>query len=129
MKTWQLLLTPLIVKKMRLLRSFGFAINGFRICAKEPNFKIHIALAILAVVMGVLLHISITEWLVVSICIALLLAFEMLNTALEQICNLVCPGFNPAIKIIKDVSAAAVLIVAIMAAVCGAIIFIPKIFF
>lgn len=129
MKTWQLLLTPLIVQKMRLLRSFQFAINGFKICAKEPNFKIHIALAILAVILGLLLHISKTEWMLVSICIAILLGFEMLNTAIEQICNLIHPEFSPAIKIIKDVSAAAVLIVAIMAAICGAIIFIPKIFF
>ena len=114
---------------MRLIKSFGFAINGLKSCLKEPNFKIHIGMAILSVILGFVLHISDMEWMVVIICIALVLAFEMLNTALEQMCNIIYPGFNPFVKIVKDVSASAVLIVAIMAVVCGAIIFIPKIFF
>ena len=129
MNKWLVFLTPLILHKMRLIKSIGYAINGLKICLKEPNFKIHIGLAILAVTLGFVFHISDMEWMVVIICIGLLLGFEILNTAMEQMCNSIYPGFNPFVKIIKDVSAAAVLIVAIMAALCGAIIFIPKIFF
>ena len=114
---------------MRLIKSFGFAINGIKLCSKEPNFKIHLLLALLATMLGFLLHISNMEWLAVLICITLVLAFEMLNTATEQLCNLISPAFNPVIKIIKDVSAAAVLVVALMAAVCGAVIFLPKLLF
>ncbi|MFZ4769707.1 MAG: diacylglycerol kinase family protein [Ferruginibacter sp.] len=114
---------------MRLIKSFGFAINGIKLCSKEPNFKIHLLLALLATMLGFLLHISNIEWLVVLICITLVLAFEMLNTAIEQLCNLISPAFNPVIKIIKDVSAAAVLVVALMAAICGAVIFLPKLLF
>lgn len=81
----------------------------------------------MAILLGIGLKISDTEWLLVVICISMVLAFEMLNTAIEHICNMVQPGFNNLIKIIKDVSAGAVLIIAVMAAICGAIIFIPKI--
>lgn len=114
---------------MRLIKSFGFAINGIKLCSKEPNFKIHLLLALLATMLGFLLHISNMEWLAVLICITLVLAFEMLNTAIEQLCNLISPAFNPVIKIIKDVSAAAVLVVALMAAICGVVIFLPKLLF
>ncbi len=114
---------------MRLIKSFGFAFNGIKLCLKEPNFKIHLLFALLATMLGFLLHISNMEWLAVLICITLVLAFEMLNTATEQLCNLISPAFNPVIKIIKDVSAAAVLVVALMAAVCGVVIFLPKLLF
>ncbi len=113
---------------MRLIKSFGFAVSGIKYCLQEANFKIHIGLAVMAVVLGFILGISPTEWIVIAICIAAVLAFEMLNTAIERLCNIVYPGFNAGIKMVKDVSAGAVLLIAIMAAVCGAIIFVPKIF-
>lgn len=129
MNRWQIAITPLILFYMNLIKSFGFAFNGIKLCLKEPNFKIHLFCALLATILGFLLRISNIEWLVVLICITLVLAFEMLNTAIEHLCNVVSPTFNPVIKIIKDVSAAAVLVVALMATVCGAIIFIPKLLF
>lgn len=112
---------------MRLVKSFGFALNGIRYCLREPNFKIHIGFSMLAILLGFLLHITSTEWIVVTTCSALVLAFEMVNTAIERLCNIVYPGFNKSIKIVKDVSAGAVLLIAMMAVICGAIIFIPKI--
>ena len=129
MNRWQIVITPFILFYMQLIKSFGFALNGIKLCLKEPNFKIHLLLAVLAILLGFLLHISNMEWIVVLICITMVLAFEMLNTAIEHLCDIVSPAFNPVIKIIKDVSAAAVLVVALMAAVCGAVIFLPKLLF
>lgn len=126
MNRWQLFITPLILLNMRLVKSFGFALNGIKYCLQEPNFKIHIGFSVLAMLLGFLLDISSLEWIIVTLCIALVLASEMFNTAIERLSNIVYPGFSQAIKIVKDVSAAAVLLIAMMAVVCGSIIFIPK---
>ncbi len=113
---------------LRLLRSFKWAGQGLRYCAqREKNFQVHCCLAVLVIIIGFFLKISRYEWLVISMCIAVTLAFEMLNTAMEHLCNMVQPSIQPAVKIIKDVGAGAVLIIAVMSLVCGAIIFIPKI--
>jgi diacylglycerol kinase len=52
---------------------------------------------------------------------------ELLNTAIEKICNLITKDIHPVIKVIKDIAAAAVLIVALGRFICGIIIFLPKI--
>lgn len=112
----------------RLLRSFGFAGQGLRYCAgREKNFQVHCILAVLVIITGFVLKISLQEWIIVSMCIAAMLAFEMLNTAIEHLCNIVQPASHPTVKIIKDVSAGAVFLIALMSVVCGAIIFLPKI--
>ena len=86
-------------KKDPLYKSFGYAFEGIGTCIKkERNMKIHCAAAILVVIAGVILKISSLEW-----CICLTLA-----------------------KIAKDTAAGAVLIAAIMAAIAGIIIFLPK---
>ena len=112
----------------RLLKSFKWALHGLKFCiVKEKNFQLHCAAAVATVVAGFFLHLTSAEWMVVIICIALVLAFEMINTAIEHLCNIIQPAIHPSVKIIKDASAGAVFLMAIMAAVCGAIIFIPKI--
>ena len=113
---------------LRLIRSFGFAWKGIRSSLfQEPNFKIHIVCSILVIGAAVYFMISPVEWMLVLICMALVLSMEMINTAIEKLCNVVHQEQHPGIKITKDVAAGAVLVSAIIAAVCGAIIFIPKI--
>lgn len=112
----------------RLIRSFKYAGEGLlHSIKKEKNFQIHCVVAVLAILAGCLLPLSNLEWVVIVLCIGIVLGFELLNTAVEHICNMVQPGFSPLVKIIKDVSAAAVLLSVVMAVVCGAIIFLPKI--
>ncbi|RYY70777.1 MAG: diacylglycerol kinase family protein [Chitinophagaceae bacterium] len=111
------------------LKSFVYAAEGIRHCMmKDRNFIVHCCSAVLVMVAGFMFHISPTEWMIVCINIGIVVGFEMLNTSIEKICNLVHPQHHPFVKIIKDVAAGAVLIVAIAAAICAAIIFIPKIF-
>ena len=74
------------------------------------------------------LHISTTEWLLVIAAVAAVVAAELINTAIEVLCNHVTPQHHPAIKQVKDIAAAAVLVVSAGAAFTGAIIFIPKLF-
>ena len=112
----------------RLTRSFSFALNGLQVCVlKGANFRIHLVITILTVLSGIYFHLSINEWLIILLCIGFVLCMEMLNTAIEQLCDVVHKEQHPGIKITKDIAAGAVLLSAIVAAICGAFIFLPKI--
>lgn len=113
----------------KLIKSFGYALSGVRKCMLEgTNFRIHIFCSVLVFIAGLYLNISRTEWLIVLICTGFVLCMEMINTAIEQLCNVVHKEIHPGIKITKDIAAGAVLLSAVIAAICAAIIFIPKIF-
>ena len=113
---------------MKLIRSFGHAWNGIEFCYKtQMNFGIHLLLLLLVIIAGFVLKISSTEWLFIVICSMLVLAMELINSAIEHLCDMISKDIHPAIKIVKDVSAAAVLIIAAGSALTGIIIFLPKI--
>ncbi len=105
------------------------ALNGIVYALRsQKNFKIQLSFAVIAILLSAFLGISITEWLSIIFCIFLVLAAECFNTALEVFCDFIHPQQNEKIKIIKDVSAGAVLILAIGALIVGSIIFLPKIY-
>ena len=113
----------------RLTRSIVYAIDGIHACfRKEPNMRIHLFSAASVGLMGIVLQISPVEWAIMVICIGFVTGLELVNTAIEQLCDMVTKEVHPSIKLIKDISAGAVLISACMAGACGAIIFIPKLF-
>ena len=92
----------------------------------ERNVKIDIVAAILVVVCGFVFKINITEWLICLILIALVISAELMNTAIEAVVDMYTREKNPLAKKAKDIAAGSVLITAIMSAVIGGIIFIPK---
>ena len=110
--------------KNTFIHAAGGIGHAFR---KEANFRIHVAALALTVGLGVVLQISAVEWLFVAGCSMLVLSMELVNTAIENLCDLISTEFHPLIKVIKDVAAAAVLVTAAGSAVSGAIIFFPKI--
>ncbi len=81
----------------------------------------------IVIVSGIFLSISKTEWLIIVLCIVSVLCAELFNTAVEPLCNLISLKPSAAIKDIKDMSAAAVLLIASGTTICGGIIFLPKI--
>lgn len=108
-------------------KSIVCAINGLKILLKEEhNSRIHTAIAIVVITAGFLLKISNTEWLIICILIALVLSLEIINSAIENLCDHVTPQLNDTIKKIKDLAAAAVLVASAISVICGAIIFLPK---
>ena len=112
----------------RLFNSFKFAFRGLFFALKsEKNLQIHVIISILVIVAGIFLKISATEWLTVLLCIGLVISAELMNTAIEKLCDFVCQQKNTEIGHIKDISAAAVTVCAIISAVAGIIIFLPKI--
>lgn len=115
------------MKKDPLYKSFGYAFQGiFNTIRTERNIKIHCAAAILVTIFGIWLQISKTEWMICFILFGLILALELVNTAVEATVDLFTEKRKPLAKKAKDAAAGAVLIVAIFAAVIGILIFIPK---
>ncbi|MFN4145579.1 MAG: diacylglycerol kinase family protein [Runella sp.] len=111
-----------------LFRSFGYAFEGIiALFLHENNARFHLLAASMVFVAGWYLGISATEWALVALAIAGVWGSEAFNTALEKLCDLVSPSFHPQIKVIKDLSAAAVLIWALAAVGVGLIVFAPKI--
>lgn len=110
------------------IESFGYAIKGFRLVLKsEPNMRIHVMAAILAIILSWLLSIEPYEWLMIVVCISIVIAAEIGNTVVEKYLDLYYPEQNPNIGALKDMSAASVLVLAVASAIVGCIIFIPKI--
>lgn len=111
------------------VKSFGFAIQGgITFFQTQHNTWIHLLVATIVVVFGFIMEINTNEWCWIIIVIALVMITEMLNTAIEFLCDLVSPEIHPQIKKVKDVAAGAVLIAVLAAIIIGAIIFMPKIF-
>ncbi len=110
------------------IASFGFAFNGiWQLFRKEKNAQIHLIAAIIAIATSAYLRISAIEWLFIIACISSVITAEGINSALEELADFIHPEKHDKIKLIKDLSAGAVLVTAIGSATIGLIIFIPKI--
>ncbi len=109
------------------LRSFRFATEGLLALFRfENNAKIHLVAAMTVVVAGIWLQLDRVEWALVLTQVGLVLAAEAFNTALEKLADVVSPEHHPLIKVVKDLSAGAVLLVVIVAVIVGILIFGTK---
>ncbi len=89
----------------------------------EQNMRLHVIAAILAVSAAFYLHIPLLHWLVLILVIGGIFALEIMNTAIERTVDMITKEHHPEAGIIKDISAAAVLIFSIAAAIIGLLIF------
>lgn len=106
------------------IRSFGYAIEGFRTAvATERNIKVQLLVGVLAVAAGVVLRIDALSWVLVLLCIGLVLFAELVNTSIEAIVDLATQDLHPLAKRAKDIAAASVFTLSITAAVVGIIVF------
>ena len=117
-----------ILDKKRLIDSFRYAFCGICEAYKgEQNLKIHTVIAVLVVIAGFVLKISYVEWLICFVLIGLVLMAEFFNTAIEYVVDLASPEIHPLAKLAKDTASAGVLMMAIISAIIGLIIFVPEI--
>lgn len=115
------------MKSKNLINSFKYAIAGIKSAFKtERNLKIHITIAILVIIVGIILKLNSFEWIVCISWFAIVIGGELFNTAIEITVNIAMPNINENAKRAKDISAGGVLIYAIGSAIIGLIIFIPK---
>lgn len=107
-------------------KSLQNAFNGLKIASlEERNFQIHIVIGIVAIVFGLALEISRVEMMLLIVAVVMVLASEAMNTALEDLCNIVGPHPDPLIGKVKDISAGFVLISVLGAITIGIMIFAP----
>ena len=116
-----------VLDSKRLGRSFKAAFEGIKAnYVKEQNIKIHTVIAILVLIFGFILEISYAEWLVCLVLIGFVLMAEFFNTAIEYVVDLASPNIHPLAKAAKDTASAGVLMMAILSAIIGCVIFVPK---
>ena len=110
------------------IQSFKYAYKGIRnLVSSEINFQIHVTAAVLVLFAGFYLELVAGEWIAVLLCFALVLSAEAFNSAIEELVDFVSPGHHEKAGKIKDIAAGAVLITAMLAAVIGCVVFLPKI--
>jgi diacylglycerol kinase len=114
-------------QKHSTVKSFKYAFSGLSTAIKrEPNFRIHLTVASVVLTCAILLRFTFPEFALLAFTIFFVLILELLNTMLEALINLVSPEVRPEAKVAKDVSAAMVLLAAMMSVIIGFFLFIPK---
>ena len=116
-------------KNRELMSSLDFAVSGLKTTFKEErNMRKHAVSAILVILAGLVFQVSVTEWLFLLLSISLVIAFEIVNSAIENVVYLASDyHFSMLAKNAKDMAAGAVLFVSGFALLTGLIIFVPKI--
>jgi diacylglycerol kinase len=110
----------------KFIAGFGFAFSGLWYALRtQRNVRVHVAIAILAILLGILLHISAIEFAMIFVAITSVFIAEMFNTVFELSIDLASPDFHPLAKVAKDVAAGAVLLSAILAIVIALFVFGP----
>ena len=109
---------------MKLASSFKVAFRGIGMAiVSQSNLKIHIVAAAVVICAGFYLSISNIEWIVLLLTIGLVISLELVNTAIEELVNLIAPEMNKKAGRIKDIAAGAVLVAAIVAVIVAFMIF------
>jgi len=115
-----------MIKHKTLLQSFGFAWEGIVFALKnDQNFRIHIIAALLVVILSIFFNVSPFEMGILGVMIVLVIVTEMINTAIENMVDLITKEYHIEAKIAKDVSSGMVLITSIGALIVGLLIFTP----
>ncbi|WP_404333559.1 diacylglycerol kinase [Sphingomonas sp. MMS12-HWE2-04] len=108
------------MKNRPLRERLGFAAEGLRTgWRREKSFRTQTRTAALALVALVVLRPAPVWWGLVAVTVALVLALELVNSALEAGIDLLHPGLHPSVKVAKDMLAGAVLTISIAALVVG----------
>lgn len=114
---------------LKRIKSVGYALKGaYLLITTEASLKVQFFIGVIMTIAGFYYHLSPIEWVIQILTIALIMAIEGLNTAIEEMADFVHPEYHKKIGLIKDLAAGAVFIFAIAAVIIGCIIYIPKIF-
>jgi len=115
-------------KKENIFGSFGYAGAGLKAAFKnEPNFRIHILMGAITILIALALQFSLIKFVILILTISFVITLELVNTLIEEIVNVISPEISPSAKLIKDVSAATVLVGAVGSAIIGILLFLPDI--
>ena len=108
------------------LQSFAHAARGLAAGARGRNFRVMLGLGLVALVLGLVLGLTPAAWCALALAAGLVLAVELVNTAGEELLDLLHPEHDPRAGRIKDLLAGASLLAAVAAAVVGVLVFLPR---
>ena len=115
------------LKSKNVFHSFKYAFSGLKYgFINTKNLHIDFFFILAVIICGFLFKVCYIEWIVLILCIGLVVYLELINTAIESVVDLASPDVHPLAKASKDVAAGAVLFSAIISAIIGIIIFLPK---
>lgn len=114
------------MRSRNIIESFRFAFSGLWYALRtQHNTRIHLSVAVAVVALGAWLNLPFTQWALLTLAIGFVLVGEMLNTVAETLVDLISPGYHPLAKIVKDVTAGAVLLTAIISVIVGLLVLGP----
>lgn len=109
----------------KVVESFGWAMSGLRtVWREELSFRIELVIGLVFVVGAGMLRFSIIEWIVLLGCIGAVLSAEIINTAIEDLCDRIEPSFDPIIGKIKDTMAGLVLFIVVVTSAIGVLLLV-----
>jgi diacylglycerol kinase (ATP) len=110
-----------------MFNSFKYAFRGILDALKsETNLKIHFIISIVVILLAIYLEFSALEFTVLFLTISLVIILEFINTVVEKLSDIVHPDKSEKVRIVKDISAGAVLIGAVASIIIGVFLFLPK---
>ncbi len=110
---------------IKLLKKFKFAFSGIKSATSEQTFQIFCVIAVIVIFLMFLLRVSLFEKLILIMTITFLISLELINSQVERVLDLLHSNYDVRVKIIKDISAGAVLIASLGALIIGILIFWP----
>lgn len=112
------------MKNQKLSDSFRNAFSGVKQAfARERNMRIHMTAAVLCIILGAVCGLDAVKWAILFIAIGLVVVAEMVNTAIENLVDMITDEYSPEAKLAKDIAAGAVLVAAAVAVILGVLIF------
>ena len=112
-----------------MIKSFRYAFQGLVYASKERTFRIMCVIALMVIALALILKITLIEWSILILTMMVVFCFELLNTQVEKTLDILQPKRDARVRMIKDVSAGAVLIASIGSVFIGLLIFFPYLFF
>jgi len=113
------------MKNGNIRKRLGFALAGWRLAyAQERSLRTHVLFAIAALIALVVMQPPAIWWALVAVVSGLVIATELMNTALERLTDHIHPAIHPSIKAVKDIAAAAVLVASCAALVVAVFLFV-----
>lgn len=109
----------------KFIKRFGFAFNGLKSALTEQVFRIFSIIALIVLALMFSFKVPLYEKVILVLTITLVMTLELINSRIEKILDAFQPEQDPRVKIIKDISAAAVLLACLGAAIIGVLIFWP----
>lgn len=117
-----------MIRIRHVFKSFRHALRGVRVVyGAEQSFRVQVYAAALVLVLAGMAGVKTYEWIVLILLIGSVLTLELINSVFERLVDVFKPRLHPIVKDVKDIMAAAVLLVSAAAVVVGVIIFYPHV--